>query len=82
MVGENENFSKIPLSPGQIQQILTSPEGLALIQLLQRDGGKGIRSAAKAIRAGDADGAKKALSPLLQNTDGAELADQLQQKLE
>lgn len=82
MVGENENFSKISLNPGQIKQILSSPEGLALIQLLQRDGGKGIRSAAKAIREGDTDGARQALSPLLQNTDGAALADQLQQKLE
>lgn len=81
MVGENENFSKIPLSPEQVKQILNSPEGLALVRLLQRDGGKGLRSAAKALRSGDADGAKRALSPLLENTDGQDLADRLQKKL-
>lgn len=81
MVGENENFSMIPLDPEQIKQVLASPEGRALVQLLQRDGGKGIRSAAKAFRDGDADGAKRAISPLLQGTGGEDLAERLQKKL-
>ncbi len=81
MVGENEDFSKIPLSPEQIRKLLSSPEGQSLIQLLQRDGGKGLRSAARAIREGDADGAKRALTPLLQETDGQTLAESLQRKL-
>ena len=82
MVGENENFSKIPLSPDQIRQILSSSEGQALIRLLQRDGGKGVQAAAKAIREGNTEAAQQALSPLLRETNGENLAERLRQKLE
>ena len=80
MVGENQDFSKnsnIPLSPAQIRKLLSSPEGAALIRLLQKDGGKGIQTAAASLRRGDPEGAKAALAPLLEGTDGEALADRL-----
>lgn len=81
MDAEKMNFSQIPISKDKIRQVFTSPEGQALIRLLQQDGGKGLRAAADSLRRGDAEGAKEALSPLLQNTNGADLAEQLGKKL-
>ena len=84
MVGENRDFSKnsnIPPDAAQLRKLLTSPEGAALVRLLQRDGGAGLRAAAEALRRGDAEGAKAVLSPLLQGTDGEKLASRLGEQL-
>ena len=80
MVGENQDFSEIsgiPLSKAQIQRILSSPETAALIQLLKRDGGNRIQTAAASFRKGDTEAAKAALKPLLQGTDGEDLMNRL-----
>ena len=81
MEEEFQDFSKIPLRKEQISRILTSPEGQALIRLLQQDGGKGLRQASESLRRGDASGVQAALSPLLENPESARLADQLREKL-
>ena len=81
MEAENQNFSQIPLNQEQLRQIMTSPEGQALIRLLQRDGGKGLQAAAQSLQRGDTEAAKAALSPLLEQTDGANLAQRLREKL-
>ena len=84
MVGENQRFSinsNLQLDPGQIKKILTSPEGAALVRLLQRDGGAGLKAAADSLRRGDTEAAKAALSPLLQGTDGEDLASRLGEQL-
>ena len=81
MVGENANFSEISLKPEQLRQIMASPEGQALIRLLQRDGGAGLQAAAKAIQTGDPGAARQALAPLLAGTEGEALAERLQKKL-
>ena len=78
MDGENRNFS----APDQarLQRLLQSPEGAALIRLLRRDGGKGLASAAEAIRRGDTAAARQALSPLLDDEAGR-LVERLGEKL-
>ena len=81
MEEEFQDFLKIPLRKEQISRILTSPEGQALIRMLQRDGGKGLREASESLRRGDASGARAALSPLLETPESVRLADQLQKKL-
>ncbi len=84
MVGENQDFSKnsnLDLNPSQIKRILSSAEGAELVRLLRRDGGAGVRVAAELLRRGDAEGARAALSPLLQGTDREELARRLKEKL-
>ena len=81
MDAENQNFSKIPLSQAQLQQIINSPEGQALIRMLKRDGGSGVRAAAESLRRGDAQRAKEILSPLLQKGDGEDLAERLGDRL-
>lgn len=67
--------------PEQLRQILSSPDGRALIRLLQADGGAGLRRAAAALQAGNAEEAKAALSPLLAGTDAEALTRSLEGKL-
>ena len=81
MLRENPNFSEIPGGAEQVKKLLGSPEGQALIRLLQADGGAGLRSAVKALQAGDTEAAKQALSPLLAGTDGERLAEKLRERL-
>ena len=84
MVGEIRDFSKnsnILPDAAQLRKLLTSPEGVALVRLLQQDGGAGLRAAAESLRRGDAEGAKAALSPLLQGTDGEQLASRIGEQL-
>lgn len=81
MVDLSQNFSEFSPGPEQLQSILTSPEGQALIRLLQADGGAGLRQAVAALRAGNTEGAKAALSPLLTGTKAEALAQSLERKL-
>ena len=67
--------------PEQIKRALTSPEGQALLRILQSDGGAGLRAASAAIQGGDMEGAKAALSPLLQDTEAEALAQRLEAQL-
>ena len=68
-------------SPEQLRTLLTSPEGQALLRLLQADGGAGLRTAAEAMRAGNLEGVKSALSPLLAGTEAETLTRSLEEKL-
>ena len=84
MAGENQDFSKsskMMPDPGKVRQLLASPEGAALIRLLQKDGGKGLQSAAESLRRGDTEGVKAALAPLLEGTEGGVLAERLGDQL-
>ena len=78
--GEAANSTPRP-NPEQLRQILNSPEGQALLRLLQADGGAGLRSAAEALRQGDGAGVRAALSPLLAGTKAEELTRKLEAKL-
>lgn len=81
MVDLSQNIFKSTPDPGQLRQILTSPEGRALVRLLQADGGVGLRQAVSALQAGNAEGAKAALEPLLAGTEAEALAQSLEGKL-
>ncbi|MBQ9374549.1 MAG: hypothetical protein IJU06_07095 [Oscillospiraceae bacterium] len=63
MDGEKRIFSDS--DQAKVRRLLQSQDGAALIRLLQKDGGKGLARAAEALRRGDTDAAKLALSPLL-----------------
>ena len=67
--------------PEQVKRLLSSPEGQALIRLLQADGGAGIRAASAALQSGDMAGAQAALSPLLEGTDAEKLTKKMEEKL-
>jgi hypothetical protein len=79
MVGENQNFSGAPL-PEQAERLLKHPETARLIALLRSDGGKRLEQAAAALKQGRTEDAKAILSPLLEQTDAAELSDRLAER--
>ncbi len=81
MVGENQNFSGKAPSMEQLQALLTSPEGVRLLQLLRKDGGKGMQTAAEALKRGDAEGAKAALSRLMGEEEAQSLGSGLNRRL-
>lgn len=59
--------------PQDIARILGSAEGRQLMALLQRDGGGRLQTAVQAATAGDTEGAKAALAPLLEDPEAREL---------
>ena len=63
---EESDFSprQVP-DPEQLRRLLTSPEGQALIRLLQADGGAGLKKAASALKVGNTEEAKEALESSL-----------------
>lgn len=67
--------------PEELRRVLTSPEGQALLRLLQADGGAGVRAASAALQGGDVDAAKAALTPLLEGTDAEELTKRIEAQL-
>ena len=67
--------------PEQLKQLLASPEGQSLLRLLRADGGAGLRAAAQAMEAGNVEGVKAALSPLLAGTEAEALTRSLEAKL-
>lgn len=77
---ENRTATPQP-DPAQIKQALTSPEGQALLKLLQADGGAGVQTASAALRSGDTAGAMAALSKLLAGTDAEDLARRMGEQL-
>lgn len=81
MLGSSQKISNSAPDPEQLKRLLTSPEGQALIRLLQSDGGAGLQQAVDAIRRGNPEGAKAALEPLLAGTRGEELAEKLKEQL-
>ncbi|MBQ1372454.1 MAG: hypothetical protein IIY70_05930 [Oscillospiraceae bacterium] len=81
MVGPSQKISNSAPDPEQIKRLLTSPEGQALIRLLQSDGGAGLQQAASAIRRGDTEQAKAVLEPLLAGTQGEALSKKLEEQL-
>lgn len=77
----NQAAAGMQANPEQIRQVLTSPEGQALLRLLQSDGGAGIRAASAALQGGDMEAAKAALTPLLEGTDAEDLTQRIEAQL-
>ncbi len=63
--------------PETVRNVLESPAGKALLQLLQQDGGATLRQAADALRAGDPAKAQSIVAPLMQNEQAARLTAEL-----
>lgn len=67
-------------TPQQLNSVLRSKEGQALLQLLNRDGGAALRQAASAVQSGDYEAAKKIMEPVMQTPEAAELVDRINRK--
>ncbi len=81
MLGASQKISNSPPDPEQIRQLMRSDEGQALLRILQADGGAGLRAASEALRGGDLEGAKAALTPLLTGTEAGILTQKLEEAL-
>ena len=67
-------------SEADIKKVLGSKEGQALLRLLNRDNGKTLQEAAKALKAGDTALAQSIVQPMLQNEEAAALLNKLSKK--
>lgn len=74
MFAENQN---LPFQPEQVRQVLCSPAGKKLLQLLTQDGGAALQQAAARLKAGDTAGAQAALAPFLSSEEAAALLQQI-----
>ena len=72
---QNSGFSM-----AEAGKLLSSAEGQQLLALLRQDGGNTLAQAAEAMRAGNTEGAKAILQPLLSTPEAAALLDQLNRR--
>ena len=75
-----KNSKHIP-SEQELRTVLSSPEAKRLIELLRSDGGTSFENAAKAVRQGDEEQARRLLSPLLRSEEAKTLLEQLGKSL-
>lgn len=73
--------SKLIPSQRELRAVLDSPETKRLLELLRADGGTALQNAAKAVRQGDAEAARRLLSPLLEDPEAEALMDRIGRKL-
>ncbi len=73
------NFSNFHLSEADVRKALTSPEGLKLLQILNRDGGQKLREAAEALKSGQSETAQQILAPLMATDEAAQLLQKFKQ---
>ena len=73
--------SKLIPSQRELRAVLDSPETKRLLELLRADGGTALQNAAKAVRQGDAETARRLLSPLLEDPEAEALMDRIGRKL-
>ena len=72
---QNSGFSMT-----EAAKLLASAEGQKLLALLRQDGGNPLNQAAAAMRAGDTEGAKAILQPILGTPEAAALLEQLNRR--
>ncbi len=77
-MGNNSPFPAF--SEADIKKVLGSPEGQALLQLLNRDGGTLLRQAAAAVKSGDMEKAKQLVQPVMESRDAAALIEKINRK--
>ena len=77
---ENRSIGGFSFSPEQIRSVLGTGEGQRLLQLLNRDGGAALRKAAELVKAGDMEGAKRVMEPLMRDPETAGLAEEIRRK--
>lgn len=63
------------------QALMSSPEGKKLMQLLTADGGKTLREAGNALKAGNEAQAQAQIAPMLQNAEVQKLLKAVEKNL-
>lgn len=71
-------IGKIKANPALAQQLLSSPEGRKLMQLLTgSDGGAALQNAARSAAVGDTKGLAAMLSTVMESAEGAALMQRI-----
>ncbi|MBE6954574.1 MAG: hypothetical protein E7449_01510 [Ruminococcaceae bacterium] len=73
-MSENINFAAYE---SEIRRVLGSKEGLALLKLLNQDGGATLRKAAAAFQSGDTSAAQALIAPLMEQEQAQALVKEL-----
>ena len=71
--GKNPKFST-----GEMQKLMSSPEGKQLFALLSQSGG--FQAAMEAFKKGDMKGVQQALQPVMETKEAGELMEKINQK--
>lgn len=75
--------AKTPLpsfSEADVKRVLGTPEGQALLRLLNKDGGNALRQAAQAVKKGDMKAAQDWVRPIMESQDAAKLIEKINKK--
>lgn len=67
-------------SEADIKKVLGTPEGQALLRMLNRDGGTTLRQAANAVKNGDLQKAQDLVRPIMESPDAAKLISKINRK--
>ena len=70
----------LPFDAKEVRRVLGSPEGQKILKLLSQDGGKALHQAADSLRAGRPEDALRALSPIMETPEAANLIDKLNER--
>jgi len=70
----------LPFDEKDISRVLGTTEGQQILNLLNRDGGKALRSAVEAYQNGDIEGAKRTLSPIVNTREINDWVNKLNKK--
>jgi len=76
----DKNMPFPSFTEADIKKVLGSPEGQALLQMLNKDGGTMLRQAAAAVRSGDMEKAKRLVQPVMESRDAAALIEKINKK--
>ena len=77
---KKDSSKKPQFSLEQFRQVLSSPEGKRLMELLNRDGGQRLQQAAAEFKKGNTAGAKELLKPVVENPETEELLEKINRK--
>ncbi|MBP3313603.1 MAG: hypothetical protein J6K84_02975 [Oscillospiraceae bacterium] len=64
-------------SQADIKKVLASPEGQALLRMLNKDGGALLQKAAAAVKSGDIKTAQELVRPVMESPDATKLIERL-----
>jgi len=73
----DQNQNHAPISEQKMKSMLSSEAGKALAALLKADGGTALQQAAKSLKQGDTEAAKKILEPVISTPQAQQLLRRL-----
>lgn len=77
-----ELINKLKQNPKMLEQLMQSPDGMRLMQMMSgRDGGVSLKNAASAVGKGNTEPMAKLVQNMMSSPEGAALAERLRKVL-